>query len=107
VHPATLRGIEGGTKKPGRGLLRGLSEIYGVHPPVNNEPITADQAVIDAIDRQTAMLERVLAALTRAPTLETPERLREQQAAAAAAERLRERAPTPLAPDHVNATEEP
>jgi transcriptional regulator with XRE-family HTH domain len=62
VHPATLRGIEGGTKKPGRALLRGLSEIYEVDPPVDQQPVESPDLVA-ALDRQTVVFERLAAAL--------------------------------------------
>lgn len=66
VHPATLRGIEGGTKKPGRALLTGLSDIYGMAPPVERQVtefsdlgdlVRATERQADAIERLTAVLE--------------------------------------------------
>jgi transcriptional regulator with XRE-family HTH domain len=111
VHPATIRGIEGGTKKPGRALLTGLSDLYGVHPPADEKPDVLDQdSIVAALDRQTALLERLVLALTpgtRGPTLETPALLREQQAAADEAGRQRQHEPTRPISDRLNATGEP
>jgi transcriptional regulator with XRE-family HTH domain len=82
VHPATLRGIEGGTKKPGRALLRGLSEIYEVDPPVDQRPADSPDLVA-ALDRQTVVFERLAAALEQfvsqgqGPQQPPPEVLRE------------------------------
>ena len=77
VSPATLRGIEGGSKKPGRALLGALAELYGVHPPrVNGQAVDDMTALVGAIERQTAAIERLLSALSPAsgPTLSPEER---------------------------------
>lgn len=53
------RGIMSGAKKPGRVLLAALEEYLGSSPSAPKPP--ADQSdVAAAIDRQTAMLERML-----------------------------------------------
>lgn len=62
IHPATLRGIEGGTKKPGRALLRGLADIYGVPPPVE-ERMVESVDLASALDRQTRVIERLAVAI--------------------------------------------
>jgi transcriptional regulator with XRE-family HTH domain len=84
VHPATLRGIEGGTKKPGRALLAGLSEIYGVHPP-RPEPVEGSPELVavmeraaQALERQAFAVEGLLAMLSGATAVEVrPEAARE------------------------------
>jgi transcriptional regulator with XRE-family HTH domain len=87
VHPATLRGIEGGTKKPGRALLAGLSEIYGVHPPRREEPaplegvpelVAMTERAAQALERQAFAVEGLLAMLSGATAVEVrPEAARE------------------------------
>ena len=77
VHPASLRGVEGGSKKPGRALLSALAELYGVHPPrVNGQAVDDMSALVSALERQTAAIERLLSALSpaSAPTLSPEER---------------------------------
>ena len=77
VHHATVRGIESGHKKPGRPLLSALAELYGVHPPrVNGQAVDDMTALVGAIERQTAAIERLLSALSPAstPTLSPEER---------------------------------
>ena len=91
VSPATLRGIEGGSKRPGRVLLSALSEIYGVHPPSLNGTKTAGEyaEIVAAIDRQTEAMVQLLQALAGGRTEVPPSVLQEVEGAEAdlAAER--------------------
>jgi hypothetical protein len=67
VHPATIRGIEGGTKSASRRLIRELASIYKVDPPTEAPPISeggGDAATLlaafrDALLEQTRALAEV------------------------------------------------
>jgi len=69
VTEATLRGIEGGSKKPGRRLLRELASIYGSVPP--GEPQAATEQfldlgpLLDRLDRMVESNEKLAAAIER------------------------------------------
>jgi transcriptional regulator with XRE-family HTH domain len=65
VTPSTLRGIEGGSKKPGQRLLRALARTYGKAAPGEPEPAQSSGDIIAAIDRQTAILEQLVSAIGR------------------------------------------
>jgi transcriptional regulator with XRE-family HTH domain len=93
VSPATLRGIEGGSKKPGRALLNALSELYGVHPPKMNGTVldgdlaslveaTARQAT--ASERVAELLEEILGALTSMGPPQVPPEVQREVAEAEA-----------------------
>ena len=104
VSAATLRGIEGGSKKPGRMLLRALSEVYGQHPPSLNgarvagdyaELVAAQDRTTKAIERNTRVLAALLESLVRAQGIEwTPE----EEAALAEAKVEMGRLPLPQSP---------
>lgn len=70
TRPSTLRGIESGGKKPSAHLLALLGEVLESVPPEVTAP-GADSAIIEAIDRQTAVLDRIANLLERLdqPTL--------------------------------------
>jgi len=91
VTSATIRGIEGGTKKGSRKLLRLMGEVYGSRPPgepvvVNGAGSTDLAAVVAILERQVAAAERQAAALEALvayliPREPVPDRESAQQAA--------------------------
>jgi transcriptional regulator with XRE-family HTH domain len=116
ITPSQYAQWESGSRTPraDNPKVARLYDFYGSRPEDEQEeaaePLGNSAAIVAALDRQTAMLERVLMALTaRQPgqPLETPERLREQQAAADEVERRRQRESTPPLADHLGAKEEP
>lgn len=63
VTAATVRGIEGGSKKPGRGLIRALAKVYGKMPPAEADliPEIGELAVLaDAIEHQAVAIEALI-----------------------------------------------
>lgn len=66
VTAATLRGIEGGSKRGGARLVRLLAEVYGKPTPAHaalTPPATDMSALVAAITAQTAAIERLVLAL--------------------------------------------
>lgn len=63
VIPSTVRGWEGGSKRPGRRQVRLLAEIYGVAAP--GEPEPESLSLVAALNRQAAALEALAAAIDR------------------------------------------
>lgn len=67
VTAATIRGIEGGSKKPSRRLLRALAAVYG-RPVPGESTVGADKvdttsvpaALIRALEDQTAAINRLV-----------------------------------------------
>lgn len=76
VLAATIRGIEGGSKKPSRRLLKGLATIYGSVPPGEPVPEPVDlghlvRAINDLVTEMRLARERdqdAAAAMQRAAT---------------------------------------
>jgi transcriptional regulator with XRE-family HTH domain len=61
VTASTIRGVEGGSKKPGRRLLRELAAVYGSAPPgAAEEP---DEDLLAVISRQAAAIDALAAAI--------------------------------------------
>lgn len=58
VTDATIRGIEGGSKKPGRKLLRLLGEVYGSRPP--GQPEEAPPGDMAALVRELRELAEAI-----------------------------------------------
>lgn len=63
VTESTIRGIEGGSKKPGRRTLRELAAIYGSVPPGEVDEPTDD--LVSAINRQALAIEALASAIER------------------------------------------
>lgn len=61
VSPATLRGVEGGSKKPGARLLRTLQQVLDSAPPTAPAPVEGDVAL--AIREQAASNDRLAEAM--------------------------------------------
>lgn len=57
VTASTIRGVEGGSKKPSARLRRLLGKVYGSEPPGSTEPDSAD--LTSAIAAMTALAEEM------------------------------------------------
>lgn len=76
VSAATIRGVEGGSKKPSRRLLRGLSTVYG--RPAPGEPMAGTDvdtpvpaALVSALEAQTqALKDQTAAFITLAASID-------------------------------------
>lgn len=68
VSEATIRGIEGGSKKPGRRLLRELAAVYRARPP-GDEGESSDRGgsaapdLVAALEAQTAAITKLAGAI--------------------------------------------
>lgn len=68
VTEATLRGIEGGSKKPGRRLMRELAAIYGSTPPGESAPEAQYLdlgPLYDRLDRQATTIDALAASIAQ------------------------------------------
>ena len=64
IKPASIRGVESGTKKPSRRLLRALSELYGKPVPGEVDMAQAGRDAMPGLATLVEVLERQAAALT-------------------------------------------
>lgn len=66
VRPATIRGIESGTKKPSARLLRLMGQVLESSPPGRTEEPPPDADVARAIRDQTAVMQALVDELREA-----------------------------------------
>lgn len=60
VTASTIRGVEGGSKKPGARLARMLAELYGSRPPGADDEPAPEAGLIAALEEQTRMIRALV-----------------------------------------------